>query len=394
MQFLRLAANWIPLSVYERLVPRDVIGFCWHMVTDACPAHTAHLGTHKTPAQFEADLRWLKSRYEVIDYAQLCEQRAESGERRAGLRARRPAAILTFDDGLREHLTVVAPLLHQHGMPAIFFVTTGFLDNQRLFYRHKVSLCLEAARTRTLAELAELLRQLDSAPASHPTDAPMHRQTDPPPRDAFRAHLLALTSHDESAIDAACRLLGVDTQRFLAERRPYLTSAEVRQLHAAGFTIGAHSVTHTRLGTKEQSVKSTGHAPAVDDQHSALESFDSRATDNWRRTTDNHSPLTEEITNSCRVIRDLTGLSSVPFAFPFSGDGVARARVQEIRRAEPIVGLIFDRRGFRPDAHFVVHRIIADAKPRRVGGQSNLSQLVRNAYRQHRPSTKATQGDR
>jgi peptidoglycan/xylan/chitin deacetylase (PgdA/CDA1 family) len=146
------------------------------MVTDGCPAHTAHLGPHKTPAQFEADLRWLKARYEVINYRQLCERRAASDSRGPALGSStlalsdlatfrfssRPAAILTFDDGLREHLAVVAPLLQKHELPAIFFITTGFLDNRRLFYRHKVSLCLEAARGCAEPQLAEVLREIGS----------------------------------------------------------------------------------------------------------------------------------------------------------------------------------------------------------------------------------------
>jgi hypothetical protein len=92
--------------------------------------------------------------------------------------------------------------------------------------------------------------------------------------------------------------------------------------------------------------------------------------------------LTEEITNSCREICQLTGESSVPFAFPFSGDGVDRTRLQQIRRAEPAVGLIFDRRGFRPDADFVVHRIIADDPRCDSSPRSSLPQLARKAYRQ------------
>jgi hypothetical protein len=89
----------------------------------------------------------------------------------------------------------------------------------------------------------------------------------------------------EPQIDAACRVLGVDCDRYLAQQRPYLTTDEVKQLQAAGFTIGAHSVTHARLGTQQREVKGKDHSPTLDDRRSTRESLDSLGTDNGQRTT-------------------------------------------------------------------------------------------------------------
>ena len=39
---------------------------------------------------------------------------------------------------------MIRPLLLDYGLPATFFITTGFLDNRRLFYQQKVALCIES----------------------------------------------------------------------------------------------------------------------------------------------------------------------------------------------------------------------------------------------------------
>ena len=160
-----------PTAVYRRCMPRDVLGLCYHMVSKELPSHTAHIAPRKTPAQFEADLQYLTKHYEVISYDQLVERRGVSRKQRAEKNEassssfrpshHRPAVILTFDDGLREHLTVVAPLLKKLDIPAIFFITTDWIDNANLFYRHKVSLCIDRVLSLDESKLEEIAHQID-----------------------------------------------------------------------------------------------------------------------------------------------------------------------------------------------------------------------------------------
>src|SRR5207253_10105868 len=54
-------------------------------------------------------------------------------------RGKKPFCLLTFDDGKRSNATAVAPELERLGVPAVFFVVSGSLDDQAplWFDRHR-----------------------------------------------------------------------------------------------------------------------------------------------------------------------------------------------------------------------------------------------------------------
>ena len=45
----------------------------------------------------------------------------------------RPLAIVTFDDGYRDNITIAAPILEDLGISACFFVATGYIGTERRF---------------------------------------------------------------------------------------------------------------------------------------------------------------------------------------------------------------------------------------------------------------------
>ncbi|MFH0987848.1 MAG: glycosyltransferase [Parcubacteria group bacterium] len=82
----------------------------YHSVNDSHPASIL-------PEEFEAQLKWLKENRPVI---RLSDWRL----------IERDSVALTFDDGFADNYDTIFPLLKKYNLPATFFVSTGFIDNQ------------------------------------------------------------------------------------------------------------------------------------------------------------------------------------------------------------------------------------------------------------------------
>ncbi|HUK78250.1 MAG TPA: polysaccharide deacetylase family protein, partial [Thermoleophilia bacterium] len=120
---------------------------------------------------------------------------------------------------------------------------------------------------------------------------------------------------------ALSQRLALDEEAYLREAAPYLTSAQVRELAADGWSFGGHATVHRHL-----------EGLSYDD-------------------------LECEIVESCAVAARLSGRARAPFAFPYSGQGVRRDWLAEIRGRHDQVGLFFDVHGLRREGALVWHRI-------------------------------------
>jgi peptidoglycan/xylan/chitin deacetylase (PgdA/CDA1 family) len=334
-----------PMPLWRRLFPKTELGVCYHMVSDGAPPHIKHyrvLGT----AAFEADLAYLQANFDFVTYEQLVQRRGAANQPRDN------SMVLTFDDGFAECASVVAPLLRRHGVSCIFFVITDLIDNTVLFRESEAALCIDAILKlpieRALAMVdetglgARLRAQADllSDPAAWSLDI-ADVGAAPDPRLAPLLHWLVNLTADE--VDLLQRLrdrLGVEPERYLREAQPYLTTQQIRQLQADGFTIGAHSRSHRRLQQLSR-----------DDAE-------------------------REIVESCRAIRDITGQATVPFAFPYFGGDLDRSWLAQLRQQHDFIGLFFDTDGLREDEPFVVQRVFGE----RFGPDRTMDAILRRAW--------------
>jgi peptidoglycan/xylan/chitin deacetylase (PgdA/CDA1 family) len=189
-----------------------------HIVTDVAPPHVRNLYSVPTVAKFRADIGFLCRQYRPLQLEEL--------DQLPGLHGKRGPArsfMLSFDDGMREIYDVIAPILRERGLPAIFFVNSATIDNRQLMWRHKISLLVERSK-------------------QHPGRIPP--QLTSRPGHSFKVKLETLRFAEEPILDEIANFLEFDFNDYLKSNQPYLTTSQVRELSRAGFEFGSHSETH------------------------------------------------------------------------------------------------------------------------------------------------------
>jgi peptidoglycan/xylan/chitin deacetylase (PgdA/CDA1 family) len=139
---------------------------------------------------------------------------------------------ITFDDGYADNCTVALPALRAAGLPATFFVTTGYLDGGRMWNDTVIESVRGASgATLDLSDLGLGAHPLDGAGARRAAIEALLRAIKYRPRDERESIVAAIA-------DRAGAALPDDLM---------LTRRQVRELRSAGMTIGAHTVTHPIL---------------------------------------------------------------------------------------------------------------------------------------------------
>jgi peptidoglycan/xylan/chitin deacetylase (PgdA/CDA1 family) len=212
------------LFCYELLNVKVTIPY-YHIISDEEVQHTKHLYLHKTIKQFKTDLDFLLKRFNPINFDALMAFAKNGGT------LPQRSLLLTFDDGFREIYDIVAPILLQKGIPATFFINSGFTDNRNLCYQHKASLLVESllqknASAVTLKQIEDLLLKNNIESNSHPLA------------------ILSVRYNQRDLIDNIAEFIDIDFNDYLLKNKPYLTTEQVNKLINDGFSIGAHSIDH------------------------------------------------------------------------------------------------------------------------------------------------------
>lgn len=312
----------VPLELWQQAFPKDVVSLYYHVVSDSDLRHVK-LYRYKTPAQFEADLRFAKTR---------CISFEELHARRDGRINGAPNGMfITFDDGFAECFTTVRPLLLKYAIDAAFFVSTGFLDDVRVFQETIVSLCIDAIERADEEKCAQIVQSmLRKRPLQDERTARQLlrsvRVAEPVPKHRRRLllWLLDLSPDEQTHREALCDSLGVDPASYVRQRPVFMSAGQVRALASEGFTVGAHGVYHRSLQARSD------------------------------------EDIVDEIVSSCTTIRDITDQKRVPFAFPYNGLGISRSLLRSVRCEYPFIDLFFDSGMLRKEPPFVVSRISAD----------------------------------
>lgn len=189
------------------------------------------------PAEFERQLQFLRLHYQVIslDQALGCFAADEPLPERA--------VTITFDDGYRDNYIHAFPLLRKYGLTATFFVASGIFHGIPFW----------------VAQLQRILSQPRGLNRLAPAfEIPAHllrpgRAT----RQALISHVMGYINRcptraaRDAMLDQVFTL--VDASKAERDSRSYmLEAAHIREMAAAGMTIGSHTVTHAVLTSLEE----------------------------------------------------------------------------------------------------------------------------------------------
>lgn len=178
---------------------------------------------------FEAKMRWVRDWFNVVPLGSAAE-RLQAGS----IPAR--ALAISFDDGYADNEEVAAPILQRLGMPATFFVSTGFLDGGCM-WNDRVIEAIRACR----AEFIDLSAQ---GLGRHVLGSAQAR------RQAIDALLKDIKHLEPARRLALCDAIA-EAAGTAAPPRLMMRPDQVRSLRSFGMDVGAHTVTHpilSRLG--------------------------------------------------------------------------------------------------------------------------------------------------
>jgi peptidoglycan/xylan/chitin deacetylase (PgdA/CDA1 family) len=181
-------------------------------------------------ATFEQHAALLRSEFNVLPLGEACARLA-----RGSLPAR--AACITFDDGYSDNEQIALPILKRLGLPATFFVSTGFSDGGIMFNDGVIEAVRRAPTgTYDLSSLSLGSHRLDDSTSRRAAIDGLIGQLMYRPVGERRALVARLSAAMRSTLPADLMM------------RP----AQIKRLHDEGMEIGGHTINHPILTTIDE----------------------------------------------------------------------------------------------------------------------------------------------
>jgi peptidoglycan/xylan/chitin deacetylase (PgdA/CDA1 family) len=253
-----------------------------------CPDGVNLDGFQVAPSTFAAQLDHLARAYHPVTLEAVLAALA------GGAPLPRRAVLVTFDDGYCNNADHAAPLLLARGIPAVFFITTGFIDRTHRPWWYVLR--------QWIAEVgADVVGRPDGSRGGDTTTTMV----------AWEAALKRLTEEERSN---RLRVLGERIGQPVEDTLPFMTWDQVRGLIADGFAVEPHTVSHPNLG-----VESSASVEA-------------------------------EIAGSCARLQAETGRPAQMFSYPYGGPDAVQPCVFDALHRHGITAAVTTVHGLnRPD---------------------------------------------
>jgi len=213
--------------VLHSLQSSRLLVLCYHSVVPDDVPHRVSNAVRET--SFAAQLEILAREFHPISAAELRDWFGGHGSLPPN------PVLVTFDDGYRNNLTHAAPILLRYRIPAVIFVTSGYVGTKRILWPEELLQLVLAWKSSMLP--------LPYGQCDVPSDQRLRERLAVQvtehakilPSDQAMAYLQSLRAANESS---SCQV-----ENPLA----FLTWDEVRELARLGFEIGSHTIEHPIL---------------------------------------------------------------------------------------------------------------------------------------------------
>ena len=191
--------------------------------------------------KFNAQIDFLAKQYRIVTLGEYLAMRAF-------YKGKTPLCVLTFDDGLKDHVENVLPILKSHNAKGTFFISTKPIADGWVTLVHKVHFLLSQLGAKDFLNKIGAFLSKEFPETDHLKEIPSqvnNRWDDP--LTAKLKYLIATLPEDikNVSLDALFKNSFGDENDF--SKTLYLSPDEVRRLSACGMEIGAHTHTHRLL---------------------------------------------------------------------------------------------------------------------------------------------------
>ena len=190
---------------------------------------------------FEAQLDHLSTRYDLVDPRRFLERLDETSER--------PPCLLTFDDGTRDHASVVTPILARRGIGGLFFIISDAARGRLMPTTHLVHWLLGQDDEAVWEALRRYASGTDGGAEMLGTEVEArrvyHYETPTRGRIKFALNMAMPARHARDFATSHLAASGIDESTLA--RRWFAGETELRAMHASGMTLAVHGKTHASL---------------------------------------------------------------------------------------------------------------------------------------------------
>ena len=314
----------VPLELIKKRFKYIPVGIVYHIVSDEHVPHISNIFSYRNVEKFEEDIVFLKNNFTLLSYKELVSHIVD------GKPFPEFPAFISFDDGLRESFTCARPILKKHNVPCIFFVTTDFLDNKKMFFRHKISLCIDRLKDCPQEALDKVINTIKqrlkiTVKSRHEAEITLR--------------LCGLNCFEIA--DEVGEALNIDFSDYARLVKPYMTSQEISIMLSEGFNIGSHGKTHNFLGKAS------------------------------------YEGLVKEIKESSDFLNRKFGINKMGFSFPFSARGIDHNWLRSILTTSKYIELFFGSEGVGLEEDYIVNRIGCDFSSTKDAKKVGISNLIK-----------------